>query len=139
MLPELIKALWSRRAVPQRKRRAAVGLWKHVRTGIIAGASPRFARRGRCPLPLLDDSQKMDSLSMIRGFVAKHGGIDPEKIVPAARLEDVGVDSLMLLELLFEFEEQSGIDLPKDLPNPQTVGDLVTQLEKLGTGSASAA
>jgi acyl carrier protein len=81
----------------------------------------------------------MDSLSMIRGFVAKHGGIDPEKIVPAARLEDVGVDSLMLLELLFEFEEQSGIDLPKDLPNPQTVGDLVTQLEKLGTGSASAA
>lgn len=73
----------------------------------------------------------MDSLTLIREFAHTHGNIPPENIVPAATLADVGIDSLMLLELLFDFEEQSGITLPKDLPNPKTVQDLVSQLDTL--------
>jgi len=73
----------------------------------------------------------MDSLTLIREFAHSHGNIPPEHIVPEATLADVGIDSLMLLELLFDFEEQSGITLPKDLPNPSTVQDLIGQLDRL--------
>lgn len=73
----------------------------------------------------------MDSLTLIRDFALGNGDIQPDKIVPEAVLADIGIDSLMLLELLFEFEETSGIALPKDLPHPTTVQDLVDQLDKL--------
>jgi len=74
----------------------------------------------------------MDSLTLIRTFAHTHGNLPPDSIVPEATLADVGIDSLMLLELLFDFEEQTGIELPKDLPNPSTVQDLIDQLDKLG-------
>lgn len=79
----------------------------------------------------------MDSLTLIREFAQTHGNIPPENIVPEATLADVGIDSLMLLELLFDFEEKTGIELPKDLPNPSTVQDLVDQLDKLGVQDPS--
>lgn len=79
----------------------------------------------------------MDSLSLIRDFALSNGDIQPDKIVPEAVLADIGIDSLMLLELLFEFEETSGIALPKDLPHPATVQDLVEQLDKLRTQTPS--
>jgi len=81
----------------------------------------------------------MDSLTLIREFAHTHGNIPPENIVPEATLADVGIDSLMLLELLFDFEEQTGIELPKDLPNPNTVQDLIAQLDKLRAQGPSAA
>ncbi|QID16474.1 acyl carrier protein [Nitrogeniibacter mangrovi] len=74
----------------------------------------------------------MNSLDLIRDFAKNHGNIAPETVVPEATLADIGIDSLMLLELLFDFEEKTGITLPKDLPNPTTVQDLVTQLDRLG-------
>lgn len=75
----------------------------------------------------------MDSLDLIRQFAGTHGNVPPERIVPGAQLSDVGVDSLMLLELMFDFEERTGITLPKNLPNPKTVQDLVDQLDALRT------
>jgi acyl carrier protein len=79
----------------------------------------------------------MDSLKLIRDFTQDYAKIPPEQIVPEAVLADVGIDSLMLLELFFEFEEKMGIELPKDLPNPSTVADLLAQLDKLDVGSRS--
>jgi len=79
----------------------------------------------------------MNSLDLIRDFAHSNGNIAPETVVPNASLADVGIDSLMLLELLFDFEEKTGITLPKDLPNPTTVQDLITQLDKLGVQSPS--
>lgn len=76
----------------------------------------------------------MDALTLIREFVAGRIGTEPAQVVPQAKLEDVGIDSMMLLELMFEFEDRAGIKLPKDLPLPATVGDLVGQLERLRAG-----
>lgn len=80
----------------------------------------------------------MDSLTLIRDFALNNGDIQPDMIVPEAVLADIGIDSLMLLELLFEFEESSGITLPKDLPHPSTVQDLIDQLDKLRALAPSA-
>ncbi len=78
----------------------------------------------------------MDALKLIRDFVCSHSDIDPETVVPEAVLADIGIDSLMLLEVMFEYEEKTGVKLPDDLPTPTTVQELMDQLEKLAPDAA---
>ncbi|UCV11639.1 acyl carrier protein [Dechloromonas denitrificans] len=73
----------------------------------------------------------MDSLGLIREFLHDRLGIAPDTVVPDAPLDDLGVDSLMLLELMFEFEDRFGITLSKDLKSPKTVGEMATLMDQL--------
>lgn len=73
----------------------------------------------------------MNTLSVIRAFLKERLDIDPERVVPEAKLADLNVDSLMLLELFFEFEEKLNIALSKDIPTPHTVGELLATVERL--------
>lgn len=73
----------------------------------------------------------MDSIELIRNFLNVRQGIEAEKIVPETLLADLGVDSLMMLELIFEFEDQFGITLPEDMKSPKTVGEMVTLMTGL--------
>ncbi len=75
----------------------------------------------------------MQSLDLIRQFLKDRLGVDPETVVSEARLADLGVDSLMMLELMFEFEDRFGIALSKDLKSPQSVGEMVTMMDGLRT------
>jgi len=73
----------------------------------------------------------MKSIELIRNFLNTRQGIEAEKVVPEALLTDLGVDSLMMLELVFEFEDQFGIALPQDLKSPRSVGDMATLMDRL--------
>ena len=59
-------------------------------------------------------------------------GVDPERIAPDARLvEDLGIDSLDRIELVFELESEFGIEIPdQEIAQVQTVGDVVRRLEE---------
>lgn len=73
----------------------------------------------------------MESLELIKNFLDTRLGVEGDKVVPAAALADLGIDSLMLLELMFEFEDRFGIKLSQDLPAPRTVGDMATLMDGL--------
>lgn len=73
----------------------------------------------------------MDSIGLIREFLQDRLGAEPEKVVSEAPLDSLGVDSLMMLELMFEFEDRFGINLSKDLKSPKTVGEMVTLMDRL--------
>lgn len=73
----------------------------------------------------------MDSLSVIREFLQERLGVEAEKITPDALLDDLGVDSFMVLELMFEFEERFGITLARDLKTPRTVGEMAGLMDRL--------
>lgn len=73
----------------------------------------------------------MDSLGLIREFLQDRLGVEPEIVLSEARLADLGVDSLMMLELMFEFEDRFGITLSKDLKSPRTVGDMAELMDRL--------
>ena len=60
-----------------------------------------------------------------------------DKIVPDATLAELGIDSLMLVELIFEFEDKTGITVTADLPSPKTVGELLRQLNDIRNQQAS--
>ena len=64
-------------------------------------------------------------LSIVRDFLKDRMDIDPARVTPEATLEELAVDSLMLLELMFEFEEKLNTPLPQDLPPPKTIGELL--------------
>ena len=74
----------------------------------------------------------LDDLTLIQNFLRNRiSSFSPDKIVPEATLVELGIDSLMLVELLFEFEDQAGITVSADLPIPKTVGELLQQLNEI--------
>jgi acyl carrier protein len=73
----------------------------------------------------------MDSIGLIREFLKDRLGVEPENVVPEASLVDLGVDSLMMLELMFEFEDRFGIKLSSDLKTPRSVGEMVSLMDGL--------
>ena len=73
----------------------------------------------------------MESIGLIREFLKDRLGVDPENVVSGALLAELGVDSLMMLELMFEFEDRFGFKLSRDLKTPRTVGEMVTLMDGL--------
>ena len=78
----------------------------------------------------------MHSIDLIREFLKDRLGVAPETVVPGAQLETLGVDSLMMLELMFEFEDRFGIALDKNMQTPKTVGEMITAMEQLRKAGA---
>ena len=72
-----------------------------------------------------------DNLTLLSEFLHKRENIDPARVTPEASLEELKVDSLMLLELFFEFEDKLGVPIPQDIAPPKTVGELLGIMDKL--------
>ena len=77
---------------------------------------------------------KQDNLALLSEFLHKRENIDPARVTPEASLEELKVDSLLLLELLFEFEDKLGVTMPRDIAPPKTVGDLLGIVDGLKVG-----
>ena len=77
------------------------------------------------------------SLKILREFLLERTEIPEEKITPEASLEELGIDSLTQLELLFEFEEKLNISLPDVEERPKTIGELISVVEKHMLANAS--
>ncbi|MCU0762179.1 MAG: acyl carrier protein [Hydrogenophaga sp.] len=73
----------------------------------------------------------MTSLELVRSFLENRLGVQPERVEPASSLIELGVDSMMMLELMFEFETHLGIRLPTDLETPRTVGEMLDMMDRL--------
>lgn len=77
----------------------------------------------------------MDVLPTIREFLQTHRNIAPERVVPEALLKDLEIDSLMLLELIFECEESLGIKIDQDTATPATIAELIAVMERSAKGA----
>jgi len=73
----------------------------------------------------------MDSLTLIREFLDSRLGVAPEKVLPDALLNDLGVDSLMLVELMFEFEDRFNVTIDNSSSAPTTVGGLASFMDRI--------
>lgn len=72
-------------------------------------------------------------LDKIAGILAEQLGINKSKVTLESRIiEDLGADSLDVVELLMTLEDETGKTIPDEqVTDIKTVGDLVTVLEKL--------
>ena len=69
----------------------------------------------------------------VRDMLAEALNISAEKITMDSNVsEDLGADSLDMVELLSRLEDEEGITIPEeDLDGLTTVGDIVRELEKI--------
>lgn len=67
----------------------------------------------------------------VQKILAKQLRIDPSKVQPESRIkEDLGADSLNILQLLMKIEDDYGIVIPDEkLANFETVKDVVDYLD----------
>jgi acyl carrier protein len=68
-----------------------------------------------------------DIAERVKKIVIDHLGVDAEKVSEGASfIDDLGADSLDLVELVMAFEEEFGIEIPDDVQEQiGTVGDAV--------------
>ena len=74
----------------------------------------------------------MSILEKITQIIVDQLGVDKTGIVPEAKfIDDLGADSLDIVELLMALEDQYGIEVPdEDAEGLQTVGDLIRYIEE---------
>ncbi len=67
----------------------------------------------------------------VNEIVAEQLGADQEALVPEANLlDDLGADSLDVVELVMALEEEYGIEVPdEDAENIRTLQDIVSYIE----------
>ena len=76
-----------------------------------------------------------DTLERVRKIVIDHLDADPDKVTEKASfIDDLGADSLDIVELVMEFEKQFSVTIPdEDAERIRTVGDAVSYVsEKAG-------
>jgi acyl carrier protein len=74
----------------------------------------------------------MESLDRIKKIIVDQLGIDESKITEnSSFIDDLGADSLDIVELIMAFEEEFDIEIPdEDAEKMKTVGDAVKYLNK---------
>ncbi|MFN3598346.1 MAG: acyl carrier protein [Aquificaceae bacterium] len=74
----------------------------------------------------------MDMEQRIKEIIADQLGVEEDKLNPSAKfVEDLGADSLDVVELIMAFEEEFGIEIPdEDAEKIRTVGDVIDYLKE---------
>lgn len=73
-----------------------------------------------------------DVLERVKKIVVENLDVEADKVVESASfIDDLGADSLDLVELVMAFEEEFDIEIPDDVQeNIRSVGDAVTQIKQ---------
>jgi acyl carrier protein len=72
----------------------------------------------------------MNTLELITEYVKNHVDNPPDSLALESKLSDIGLDSLTVLEMMFEMEEKYKIQMPNNVQMPETVGQMVGLIEK---------
>ena len=72
-------------------------------------------------------------------IIAEEALMDRAKLVPAATLEDIGLDSVDLVSVVFAIEEKYGIQIAEDaFSRSDTLGDVLTKINAMIDAKAAA-
>ena len=76
-----------------------------------------------------------DVTSDVIGIIAKKKRVDKPAVEMTDRLEDLGLESLDAVEMIFDLEEKFDIQIPYNANNPRTefdtVGEVVRAIQQL--------
>lgn len=70
----------------------------------------------------------------VKEVIVEQLGVDPERVKPEASfIDDLGADSLDIVELVMAMEEEFGIEIPdEDAEKLKTVNDVSSYLQSKG-------
>jgi acyl carrier protein len=81
----------------------------------------------------------MNSLQELQVLIQEKYGLDAEALDPHESMRASGVDSLALVEFLFEVEDRYGISIPDNKPDLDTLAELAVIVDRLRTKQTVAA
>ena len=72
----------------------------------------------------------------VKSIVVEQLGVDEKEVkMDAAYIDDLGADSLDIVELIMAFEEEFGSDIPdEEAEKLKTVGDAIKYIESMQKG-----
>ena len=73
----------------------------------------------------------MSAYSFLVTLLSDKYDVDPELINPEATWEVLGLDSITVVELLFDLEDEFGIEVPEERATFPTLGEAVAVLDEL--------
>ena len=73
-----------------------------------------------------------DTAERVKKIVVEHLGVEPEKVnEDASFIDDLGADSLDIVELVMAFEEEFGVEIPDDAAEKiTTVRDAIEYIDQ---------
>jgi len=79
----------------------------------------------------------MSSLKDLQDLIHEKYGIDASTLDPQASMRAAGVDSLALVEFLFEVEDRYGISVPDEYSNIDTLAELAAVVDSVRAKQAA--
>ncbi len=73
----------------------------------------------------------MSSLPLIQRMMVDQFDLKLENLGPDAQLENLGLDSLSVIEFMFNLEDELKIKLPDERVELKTVGDVATVVDNI--------
>ena len=72
-----------------------------------------------------------ETADRVKKIVVEHLGVEQEKVTEdASFIDDLGADSLDIVELVMAFEEEFGVEIPDDAAEKiTTVNDAITYID----------
>lgn len=80
----------------------------------------------------------MGSLQELQQLIQQKYGLDAAAIAPDASMRASGVDSLALVEFIFEVEDRYGINIPDTVQGLDTLAELAEIVDRLRSTEAEA-
>jgi acyl carrier protein len=73
----------------------------------------------------------MNIQDRVKNIICDQLAVEPEKVTPTAScIDDLGADSLDIVELVMTMEEEFELDIPdEDAEKMKTVGDVITYIQ----------
>src|SRR3954447_17718912 len=93
---------------------------------------PPFIRATANSTPVSRGQHMSDTAERVKKIVVEHLGVEEDKVTPdASFIDDLGADSLDIVELVMAFEEEFGVEIPDDAAEKiNTVGDANKYIEE---------
>ena len=79
----------------------------------------------------------MSSYAFLKDVLVERYGVEPQAIGPQATLTELGLDSLALIELLFDLEDEFAIEIPEHRATFRTLGEAAALIDELVGAKAS--
>ena len=78
------------------------------------------------------ESESLVLAERVKKIVVEHLGVEEDKVTPdASFIDDLGADSLDIVELVMAFEEEFGVEIPDDAAEKiTTVSDAISYIDQ---------
>ena len=71
------------------------------------------------------------TLKELQDLMQEKYGLDASQVDPSTSLRASGVDSLALVEFIFDVEDRMGVTVPDDNPNMDTLAELAAVIDRV--------